>query len=115
MTEWEGLEIEGRLGVGSTGTVWLARQLSVGRRVAVKELAGELAGDEVVRAGLRQEARVLARLEHPNCVAVYSYGPGAVVRPPSLRRAVSRRGCGGAPRRGRRCSGRRLVLARGGR
>jgi predicted Ser/Thr protein kinase len=73
MTNWEGLEIEGRLGVGATGTVWLARQVALGRRVAVKELAVELAGDAAVRERLRQEARVLARLDHPNCVAVYNY------------------------------------------
>ncbi len=62
MAEWEGFAIEGRLGVGTTGTVWLARQLSVGRPVALKELAPELAHDAAVRARLRAEAQVLARL-----------------------------------------------------
>ncbi len=73
MTDWEGLQIEGRLGVGATGTVWLARQVALGRLVAVKDLAVELAGDEAARERLRQEAQVLARLDHPNCVAVYNY------------------------------------------
>ena len=73
MTEWEGFEVEGRLGAGTMGTVTLARQLSLGRQVAIKELADELAGDPVVRDRLRQEAQVLASLDNANCVAVYSY------------------------------------------
>jgi serine/threonine-protein kinase len=73
MADWEGFDVAGRLGVGSTGTVWLARQLSVGRLVALKELAPELAGNQAVREHLRHEAQVLARLDHPNCVRVYSY------------------------------------------
>ena len=73
MAEWEGFDVEGRLGAGTTGTVWLARQLSVGRQVALKELAPELAGDPAVRDRLRHEAQLLARLEHPNCVEVYAY------------------------------------------
>lgn len=73
VADWEGFDVEGRLGVGTSGTVWLARQLSVGRLVALKELAPELANDQTVREHLRHEARVLARLDHPNCVAVYSY------------------------------------------
>ncbi len=73
VADWEGFDVEGRLGVGSTGTVWLARQVSVGRLVALKELAPELVGNQAVREHLRHEAQVLARLDDPNCVAVYSY------------------------------------------
>ena len=73
VANWEGFDIEGRLGVGATGTVWLARQHSVGRLVALKDLAPELADNQAVREHLRHEAQVLARLDHPNCVAVYSY------------------------------------------
>ena len=73
MAEWEGFEKLGRLGVGATGTVWLARQLSVDRAVALKELAPEIAGDVVVCERLRREAQLLARLDDPNCVAVYSF------------------------------------------
>ena len=73
MAEWDGFDVEGRLGAGTTGTVWLARQLSLGRQVAIKELAPELADDAAVRDRLRNEAQLLARLDHPNCVAVYAY------------------------------------------
>jgi len=73
MAEWDGFAVEGRLGSGTTGTVWLARQLSLSRQVAIKELAPELAGIPAVRDRLRHEAQMLARLDHPNCVAVYSY------------------------------------------
>jgi serine/threonine protein kinase len=38
-------EVEEHLGAGTTGTVFLARQRSLGRRVAIKELAPELAAD----------------------------------------------------------------------
>src|ERR1700759_370758 len=73
VADWEGFDVEGRLGVGTTGTVWLARQLSVGRLVALKELAPELVNNQAVREHLRHEAQVLARLDDSNCVAVYSY------------------------------------------
>jgi len=73
MSDWEGFEVEGVLGAGTTGTVSLARQLSLGRLVAIKELAPELAGDPEVRVRLRQEAQVLASLDDSNCVAVYSF------------------------------------------
>ncbi len=44
---------------------------SVGRLVALKELAPELVAQQGVLAHLRREAQVLARLDDPNCVAVY--------------------------------------------
>ena len=63
----------GRLGSGATGIVWLARQRDLGREVAVKELAPALVGEPGARERLREEARLLARLDHPNCVKVYAY------------------------------------------
>ncbi|MGH9030030.1 MAG: protein kinase domain-containing protein, partial [Acidimicrobiales bacterium] len=66
-------DVSGRLGAGSTGTVWLATQRSLGRQVALKELAPDLLGDPAARERLRAEARLLARLDHPNCVQVYAY------------------------------------------
>jgi serine/threonine protein kinase len=52
------------LGAGGMGTVWLARDLLLGRDVAVKEVTGQ--GERVLR-----EARAAARIVHPNVVMVY--------------------------------------------
>ncbi len=66
-------EIVRRLGSGGMGVVYLARDLELGREVALKVLAvadesGELA------ARMTREARHLARLEHPNVVPVHDVG-----------------------------------------
>src|SRR4051794_1596503 len=62
--------LEHRLGSGGFGTVWAARDERLRRDVAVKVIPREQAGDE--RAG--REARVAARLNHPNVVALYELG-----------------------------------------
>ena len=67
-------EILGELGHGGMGVVYLARQLSLGRLVAVKMLPAELAGDEVALARFRREIRALARCDHPNIVRVLASG-----------------------------------------
>jgi hypothetical protein len=56
------------------GTVYEARQISLGRSVAVKVLHPELATDPEFMARFRQEALVMAQLKHPNIVAVYDAG-----------------------------------------
>jgi serine/threonine protein kinase len=70
----------GRLGSGGMGTVYLADDSVLGRRVALKVLdvpdaAGELA------ARLLREARILAALEHPGIVPVHDAGTLADGRP----------------------------------
>lgn len=55
------------LGCGGMGAVYLARQISLGRDVAVK----------VVAAGVADEARTVAQLHHPNIVQVFSAGGDA--------------------------------------
>jgi serine/threonine protein kinase/Flp pilus assembly protein TadD len=56
------------------GVVYLARQLSLGRLVALKMLPADLAGDEVALARFRREMRLLARCDHPNIVKVLASG-----------------------------------------
>lgn len=66
--------IERRVGGGATSDVFWATQLSLGRPVALKILKDELARDETYLRRFLQEARVAARLEHPNIVRVYEIG-----------------------------------------
>lgn len=66
------LEILGLLGAGGMGAVYQARQPSLDRRVALKVLP---AGGGVGSAErFNREARALARLSHPNIVAVHEFG-----------------------------------------
>jgi len=68
-----GCEVETLLGRGGMGAVFLARQLSLDRDVAVKVLAGELADDPLFLERLEREARTMARLRHPNIVTVHDF------------------------------------------
>lgn len=67
-----GYTILGELGQGGMGTVYLARQERVGGRpVALKVLAPAIAQSASARDRFRSEARAIARLRHPNIVAVH--------------------------------------------
>lgn len=66
--------LQRRLGEGGMGQVYLAEQLSLKRRVAVKLLRHELARDAVSRKRFETEAKAVAQLSHPNIVQVYAVG-----------------------------------------
>ncbi len=68
------LELLRPLGEGRSGRVFLARERSLNRLVAVKVLAPELARDPVALARFEREARAAGALAHPNAVAVYRFG-----------------------------------------
>jgi serine/threonine-protein kinase len=67
------------LGEGKFGRVWLADHLRLQILVALKTLHFQVSGEARARAqaALEREARVLARLEHPNVVRVYDLAPAA--------------------------------------
>jgi serine/threonine protein kinase len=60
-----------RLGAGAMGEVWEAEDTTLGRRVALKLVRPEVTADREYQARLVREARALARLRHPNVVAIY--------------------------------------------
>jgi eukaryotic-like serine/threonine-protein kinase len=66
--------IEDTLGHGGMAVVYLARDAELGRPVALKLLAENLAGEGDVRKRFVREAQLAARLSHPNVVHVYDAG-----------------------------------------
>jgi len=69
-----GYRIERRLGSGGMGDVYLARQMSLDREVAVKILPPELAGDAGYVERFLSEARAAAKVAHENIVAAVDAG-----------------------------------------
>ncbi|MGH7474874.1 MAG: TonB family protein [Longimicrobiales bacterium] len=65
-------EILSELGRGGVSVVFLARDRELGRQVAIKVVRDGSSADEDTRARFEREARLLARLQHPNIVLVYS-------------------------------------------
>jgi non-specific serine/threonine protein kinase len=64
--------IEGVLGRGGMGVVYLAADPRLKRRVALKSLPGRLAADPLRRALFEREAQLLAALNHPNIATIYT-------------------------------------------
>jgi serine/threonine protein kinase len=62
---------EGELGRGGMAVVYAGRQDGLDRPVAMKVLAEHLAGDTAFRTRFLREARIAARLHHPNLVRVF--------------------------------------------
>jgi serine/threonine-protein kinase len=69
-----GLELLGVLGSGGMGVVFKARQPTLGRDVAVKVLREAHLGGSGQRERFLQEARAVARLQHPHLVRLYEFG-----------------------------------------
>ena len=64
-------EMQGLLGVGGMGEVYRARDMRLGREVAIKILPRVFKDDPDRRARFEREARVLASLNHPHIGAIY--------------------------------------------
>lgn len=105
--EWTGrtiddrYQIESLLGEGGMGAVFLAHHLRLDKKVALKVILPQFAGDGAIADRFAREAMASAKLEHPHIVTALDYGTlpegGAylvlqLVRGPSLREAMEGRG-----------------------
>jgi serine/threonine protein kinase len=66
--------VQRRIGSGAFATVWLAHDEQLDSPVAVKVLADNWAGDELIRLRFLEEGRFLRRVESPHVVTVYDAG-----------------------------------------
>jgi serine/threonine protein kinase/Flp pilus assembly protein TadD len=65
-------KILSRIGSGGMGDVYLATDTSLDREVALKLISPNLVGDRQALERLQREAKVLASLDHPNIVTIYT-------------------------------------------
>jgi Tol biopolymer transport system component len=73
-TRLGGYEILSPLGSGGMGEVYRARDVKLGRDVAVKVLPESLAQDPEALARFEREARSVAALNHPNILSIHDFG-----------------------------------------
>jgi serine/threonine-protein kinase len=72
--EFDDYEVLEEIGRGGMGVVYRARQKSLPRLVALKMIRARTGAGPEGRARFLEEARALARLEHPNIVRIYAVG-----------------------------------------
>ncbi|MGH9461024.1 MAG: serine/threonine-protein kinase, partial [Vicinamibacteria bacterium] len=63
-----------KLGSGGMGDVYIAEDLTLGRKVALKVLPTDVANDPERRDRFLREARAVAALSHPNVLAIHDFG-----------------------------------------
>ncbi|MEP7367313.1 MAG: serine/threonine-protein kinase, partial [Acidobacteriota bacterium] len=64
-------EVLEKIGEGGMGVVWLAKDLKLGRTVALKVLRADTPHDRERRKRFAQEARAASALNHPNIITIY--------------------------------------------
>jgi len=72
-TSIRGYELHKQVGAGGFGAVYKASQPIIGRDVAIKVILPELANQTEFIRRFESEARLVARLEHPNIIPLYDY------------------------------------------
>jgi WD40 repeat protein len=73
-TELAGYRLEALLGLGGMSVVYVAEDLRLKRRVALKLLAADLAEDDEFRDRFLRESELAASIDHPNIVPIYEAG-----------------------------------------
>jgi len=73
-SELAGYQIEALIGRGGMGAVYRAEELALGRKVALKVIAPELAEDSRFRERFLRESRIAASLDHPHIVPIFKAG-----------------------------------------
>lgn len=73
-TTINGYEILSQIGQGGMATVFLARQQSMNRNVALKFLPKQFLNDDTYLQRFEQEVKIVSQLEHRNIIPVYDYG-----------------------------------------
>src|SRR5215813_11991678 len=66
--------IERLLGRGAMGQVYLAEQISLAKKVAIKVLHRHLQGDEALAKRFHREAKAASSLNHPNSLQIIDFG-----------------------------------------
>ena len=74
MPDIPGYRVMRRIGKGGMSYVYLAVQESLDRQVAIKITAPEILRDEISKQRFEQEARTIAKLEHPSIVGIFEVG-----------------------------------------
>ena len=74
MPDLPGYRVMRRIGRGGMSYVYLGVQVSLDRQVAIKVMAPEAMADEKSKQRFEQEARTIAKLEHPSIVGIHEVG-----------------------------------------
>src|SRR5438876_6428591 len=67
-------EIRSKIGAGGMGEVYLAQDIKLDRKVALKILPADLAANQDRMRRFTQEAKAAAALNHPNIAHIYEVG-----------------------------------------